>query len=130
MPRTAWYTFALSNLSFVIGILQLAAGINALKTGKDASGLISGPMIIFGALACQSAKKRSLGLKQTTRGRRVYEIILLIIIVLLVVGQKNVLQVIYIDPVPFLIVPLWILIAYVCALYIKPKQLPPVNHAP
>ena len=98
-----------STLSLVLGALTLAAGIT-----QPASGglLVAGPVIILGALAYRSAKKRYLGEVANSMLRRSLEAAALLLLLAVVALQRNVTELIESDPVPNLLIPLWAVMAY------------------
>ena len=95
-----------STISIVLGILLLAS----IPTNPN--GLVTGSIIILGALAYRSAKKRKLGDVNTTLLRKGLEISALIIIAAAVLLQNDLKNLIASDPVPNFIVPLWAIVAY------------------
>ena len=96
-----------STIALILGILYFISGLT-----KGNSGLIAGPIMILGALAYRSAKRRKLGTAKSTSFRRYLEITAICIIIAGVLFQKNLPYLIATDPVPNLIIPLWALIAY------------------
>ena len=106
-----------SNIAIVVGILLIVAGLSQLKASSANAGLI----MLIGAFAYRSAKKRYLGEVKNTSPRKVVELIGMLIIVLLIVLQKDLIDLLATDPVPNLIVPLWALIAYIIV-FIKKQQ--------
>ncbi len=103
-----------STISLILGVLSFASGVNYISgVNSDSSGLVTGPVIILGALAYRSAKKRKIGEVNNTLLRKGLEILALVMIaagILLINDLKNL---IIRDPVPYLIIPLWAIIAYV-----------------
>ena len=71
-----------------------------------------GIIIIFGALAYRSAKKRKLGEIRASSLRKALEVCAIVIIIAAVLLQKNLPNNIIDDPIPNLIIPLWAIIAY------------------
>ncbi len=96
-----------STIALILGILYFISGLT-----KGNSGLIAGPIMILGALAYRSAKRRKLGTAKSTSFRKYLEITAICIIIAGVLFQKNLPYLIATDPVPNLIIPLWALIAY------------------
>jgi hypothetical protein len=72
-------------------------------------------VIILGSLAYKSRKKRLLGLAPSSRVRGALEIAALVVICALILLQRNFANQLYTDPVPNLIIPLWVLLAYALA---------------
>jgi len=97
-----------STIALVLGFLLLAIG-----AAKPSSLLITGPIIILGALAFCSAKKRMLGEVKDSLLRRGLEALAIAIIVAAVLLQNDLKVQIITDPVPNLIIPLWAIVAYV-----------------
>jgi phage tail protein X len=106
-----------STIALVFGVLAILSGL-----AKPGPILFSGIVIILGALAYRSAKKRKLGEVTNSLLRKALEITGVIIAIASVALQKNFLQVLEADPVPNLIIPLWVVIAYILISMRKPKQ--------
>lgn len=96
-----------SSVALVIGSIAIIAGLSS-----PSSTMFVGTSAIISALAYRSAKKRNLGLVQSSSARKAIEIAGLGFMILLLITQKNYSDLLYVDPVPYLIVPLWGLIAY------------------
>ncbi len=79
---------------------------------EPSAGIIAGPVMILGALAYRSAKKRKLGEVKSTPIRQVVEIALLLLISVMILAQNNVLHLIETDPVPNLLIPVGAILAY------------------
>jgi hypothetical protein len=97
-----------STIALILGVLSFASGVNA----GSPSGLVAGPVIILGALAYRSAKKRKLGEVNNTPLRKGLEVLALIMIAAAILLQKDLKNLIATDPVPNIIIPLWAIIAY------------------
>lgn len=97
-----------STIALILGLLSFASGVNPGNT----SGLVAGPVIILGALAYRSAKKRKLGEVNNSTLRKVLEALALIMIIAAILLQRDLKNLIATDPVPNLIIPLWAIIAY------------------
>ena len=80
-----------------------------------AAAIIAGPVVILGATAYRSRKRRLLGLKPATLVPKSLEAAALVLILLMVGLQDGLRSLIATDPVPNLIIPLWAFIAYFCA---------------
>ena len=103
-----------SSVAIGFGILYFLSGVNAVaqKTGGSTDGLIFGLVIILGALAYKSAKKRKLKLKPNSLIRIGFEIIAIALILKSVLlSNFDIKQLIAERPFPFLIW-LWVLVAY------------------
>ena len=96
-----------STLALILGVLSLAAG-----AAKPSSLLIAGPIIILGALAYRSAKKRMLGEVTDSVLRKGLEALAIVVIVASVLLQNDLKNQVIMDPVPNLIIPLWAIVAY------------------
>ncbi len=100
--RFLWSTIALG-----IGIVALAGGI----TTPSSLG-IAGAVIILGVLAYRSAKRRKLNMVEATTTRKTMEIVALVVAFLIVFLQTDIQRLMYEDPFPNLIIPLWVFGAY------------------
>ena len=98
-----------STIALILGFLSF---VSSVANPSNRSGLIAGPVIILGALAYRSAKKRMLGEANNTALRKGLEVLALIMIAAAILLQKNLTNLIVTDPVPNLIIPLWAIIAY------------------
>lgn len=105
-----------STATLIIGCLSFAAGlaqISSHESGNRSGGtLIAGWVMILGALAYKSLKKRKLGIKPDTLVRRLIEALLLVLAFLSVVLQANFIALCYYDPVPNVFIPACVFIAY------------------
>ena len=108
-----------STAAFVLGLLTLSAGV--AQPGAGAL-LVAGPIILVGALAYRSAKKRLLGEVASSLVRRGAETLAILLIIATVLLQRNAVQQLVLDPVPNLLIPLWAIIAYAVIAFRKPKQ--------
>ena len=106
-----------STITIVLAVLVLITGL----TQPNASYINAGIIMLIGAFAYRSAKKRSLGEVKNTTVRKAIELTGITIIILLVVLQKNLLDLLYLDPVPNFIIPVWTLIAYL-VVFLKKKS--------
>jgi hypothetical protein len=111
-----WKRHLGSTVSIVLGLSTFAAGIN-----QKSSLLVAGPILVIGAFAYRSAKKRYLGEVANSLFRKFLEAIAIIAIVAAILLQKNLKVLIATDPVPNLIIPLCVLIAYAIIALRKPK---------
>ena len=110
--------FLWSNIALAIGILAIVAGIT-----NPSSLLIAGLVITLGTLSYQSAKKRKLGIVKNTQLRKTIEIISIVATFLIIFLQKNLQELIYQDPVPNILIPIWVWGAYFNIIFHKkPKQ--------
>ncbi len=97
-----------STIALVLGIVSVMAGL-----AKPSSTLIAGIVILLGALAYRSAKKRKLREVKASPIRKTLESVAIVLIIALIVLQRDVAEQINRDPVPNLIIPLWAIVAYV-----------------
>ena len=105
-----------STLVIAFGILPMIVGLT-----KNPSLLKPAVIIMLGALAYRSAKRRYLKEREGTVMRRILEIAAIIIIICIVVFQNNLLHLIETEPVPTLVIPLLAVIAYSIFGFRKPK---------
>jgi hypothetical protein len=97
-----------STIFLVIGIVALIAGL----TNPASSILMSGPIIILGALAFRSAKKRRLGTVKNSVLRKGLELSGIVAIILSIALQNNLKYLIITDPVPNVLIPFLAVVAY------------------
>ena len=96
-----------STIALILGVLSFASSLS------NPSGLVAGPVIILGALAYRSAKKRKLGEVNSTLLRKGFEASALVIIAAAVLLQNDLKNLIVTDPVSTVIIPLWAIVAYI-----------------
>lgn len=96
-----------STIALGIGVLFCVSGLT-----KQGGYLLGGIIIIIGALAYRSAKKRKLGEIRASYLREAQEVCAIVIIIAAVLLQKNLTNNIIDDPISNLIIPLWAIIAY------------------
>ncbi len=106
-----------STLSLVLGVLMFLGAVGQITNPNgNHGGLVSGPIMIVGALIYRSAKKR-----RETQGKNVVRMIAELAgfatILFLAFGQNNLQQRQVTDPATNLMVPVWALIAYAIAAY-------------
>ncbi len=104
-----------STLAIVFGAIYFLGAPARLAAGDDTAGFIAGPIMILGALAYRSRKRRLLGLRKETMLRRSVEALALVSIVLLIILRNDIAFEIATDPFPYLVIPAWAIIAYFCA---------------
>lgn len=104
-----------STLAIVFGTIYFLGAPAQLEAGGDAAGLIAGPIVILGALAYRSRKRRLLGLRTETMLRRSVEALVLAAIVLSIILRNDIVFEIETDPFPYAIIPAWAIVAYCCA---------------
>jgi len=111
-----------STIALLIGVLSLLAGL-----AKPGIILFTGLIIILGALSYRSAKKRKLGDVKSSLIRKTIEIIAILIAMASVLLQNNLLLAIETNPVPNLLIPIWVLVAYIIVSVRKPIQSNEIN---
>ena len=105
-----------STVVLIFGVLSVVVGL-----AKPSSVLLGGIIMVLGALAYRSAKRRKLGEVKTSVIRKAVEVIAIVIIIALVLLQHNAADYIRTDPVPNLIIPLWAIIAYAVIAFKKKR---------
>jgi hypothetical protein len=110
-----------STIALGIGGCGLVGGLAAAAKGQLGT-LIAATVMILGALAYRSAKKRKLGEVRSTITRLILEFTLLLLIALIILLQNNLKQLIATDPVPNGVIPLWAILAYLIIVAL-PKSL-------
>ena len=81
---------------------------------------VSGVVMVFGALAYKSAKKRWLGEAKSTMTRQLLEIALLVVVCVAVLAQPNLKHLMVTDPIPNVVIPIWAIVAYL-VIALKPR---------
>jgi hypothetical protein len=97
----------------VLGVLYFAGSIKLSDLPID--GVMGGPVMLLGAFAYRSAKRRALGEASQSMGRQIVEAVLILLIVASVVFRNDLRTAIVIHPVPTLLIPVWCVVAYVIA---------------
>ena len=117
-----------STVALVLGVLGLLTDLVLLQRGAagpggigDSGMLIGGPIMILGALAYRSAKKRLLGQVPSSKARRICEAVALLLILGVVLLHDNLRYFIANYPVPYLVIPVWALVAYAFVGFRSPK---------
>lgn len=100
-----------STVALILGTISFLAAIAQTANG-NASNPLAGEIMILGALAYKSLKKRKLGIVKQSGARQTYELALIALIILLVALQNDLKSQIAIYPFQNIIIPLWALIAY------------------
>ena len=101
-----------STVVLVLGILSFLGAVSQIPMGITGINPLAGLVMILGALAYKSLKKRKLGIVKQSLIRSVLEYVALALIVLLIVLQNNLMDQIANDPVPNMIIPVFVFIAY------------------
>jgi hypothetical protein len=110
-PRRRWFRYLGSSIACASGIYWFLLNLNP----PPGPGLVGGPVMIVGALAYRSAKKRRLGEARSTRMRHVMEALAVLLIAASVVLQNDLKHALKTDPIPNLLVPAWCIVAYLIA---------------
>ncbi len=112
-----------SMAALVIGGLSIVAGISQAGSGAPNSldTAIGGSVMVLGALAYRSLKRRRLGIKSDSTVRRGMEIVIIAAALCLVVLQRGFLDRLYLNPVVSLLIPAWVLIAYAVVFFKRPR---------
>jgi multisubunit Na+/H+ antiporter MnhB subunit len=108
MMEANWKRHIGSTVALVLGGLSILGGLGSGHFG----GAIGGVVMILGALAYRSAKKRKLGEVKSTALRRLGEVGLLVLLSIVILAQNDLKTLIATDPVPNFVVPVWAIIAY------------------
>lgn len=102
----------LTTLAIAFALVTYASGIQTLS-----GNMLAGEVMLLSAFACRSANKRRLMEVQSTTTRKLYELVLIIVLVLLVILQNGLKDLIETDPVPNVVIPFICLIFYSLAFY-------------
>ena len=97
-----------STIAIVIGVLSFIFGL-----ANPGPALITGIVIILGAVAYRSAKKRKLGEVNDSKVRVIIEKLAIVMAMAAVLLQANLASLVQTDPVPNLLIPLWVIVAYI-----------------
>lgn len=110
-----------SMISIILGFVLALSNINAVAQGlnDDITSTIGGLCLIFGAIAYRMAKKRILGVNNSSIFRLVIEITCIVLSMAVVLMQNNLSYNVQMNPVMIGIIPLSVLIAYVYLLLQK-----------
>jgi hypothetical protein len=112
-PTRPWYRHLGSTIAIVLGVLYFAVSIKL--SGLPIDGVMAGPVMVLGAFAYRSAKRRALSEATASMGRQIVETVLILLIVASVVFRNDLRAAIVIHPVPTLLIPVWCVVAYVIA---------------
>lgn len=99
-----------STIALILGVLSFISGL--ANPSAPGAPLVVGPVIILGALAYRSAKKRWLGEAKQSLFRKSLEAAAIITIIAAVSLQNNLVALFVADPVQNIVIPLWAVIAY------------------
>lgn len=110
-----------STVAIAFGFLALVAGWMKLES----SMLVAGPVMILGGMAYRSAKNRWLGEVEETAGRIAAELLAVVSILALVLLQNGIKQRAVENPFPNVIIPLWVIVAYLVVAFRRPQETMP-----
>ena len=110
-----------TDLSIVAGALLFLSSMTSLT-----SGLVTGPIILLGAIACRSATTRRVKPSKHPTIRIILEALLIGSVWLLWLGQNDIKERIVSDPFSFAVIPALVLLAYVIALARSVKKTNPI----
>jgi hypothetical protein len=102
-----------STIAIGLGLLYFVGSFNPSSISDD--GLIAGPVMVLGALAYRSAKRRALGEATASIAWQIIEAVLIFLIVASVVFRNDLRTAIVIHPAPTLLIPVWCVVAYAIA---------------
>ena len=108
-------------LALVSGLARVVATLGANSFEPGSSMPEAGVVMILGALAYRSAKKRRIGEAKSSLTRQFLEIASLVLICLVILMQNNLKYLIATDPVPNAVIPIWAILAYL-AIVTMPKR--------
>jgi len=102
-----------STVAIVFGFVYFLSGVNLLsqQTSSSLESLIIGPVVILGALAYKSIKKRKLNLVPSSKVRLILEIIAITLVLMSFLLRNDIKEFMAENPVNFLIW-LWSFIPY------------------
>lgn len=111
-----------SLIALVLGTSGMLSALAAVTSGASSSGLMTGPVMILGAAAYSSRKRRLLGLKPETTARKTFEVVCMALITTMWLGDLDLANAVRNNPASHLMIPLWALIAYPCASFRTEKH--------
>ena len=111
-----------STIALWIGVLYGLSGLTRIVNPEQGGGdFWGGIIVILGALAYRSAKKRKLGEVKSSSVRKANEVGAIISMLAIVLLQTNLPNNIIDNPFPNLIIPLWAIVAYIVIVLKKQK---------
>lgn len=110
-----------SMASIILGVLLALSNISAVAQGTsdDISSTIGGLCLVFGAVAYRMAKKRILGVSNSSIFMLIIESTCLVLSMAVVFLQNNLVYNLQMNPLTNGLIPLFVLIAYVYLLLQK-----------
>ena len=106
-----------STLAIILGVLQFLGAVGRIGNGDTSADPQTGLVIILGALAYKSIKKRAIGLRNDSLLRKSIEVFFLGFAGFLIAGQNDFMNLIEEKPFQNIVIPLWIY--YACYLAFK-----------
>lgn len=113
-----------SSLALLWGWPYWLGSIAQVQHGGGGAGLVAGPMVILGALAYRSRKRRRMGLRDSTMVRRCLEGLTISAILAAWLLKNDLMRLMYEDPIPNFLIPVWIVAAYLCAGLFAARRVP------
>ena len=114
--RPGLFTHLGSSIALVLGFFGLIGELGGLSKGAASSGMMVGaPIMILGALAYRSARKRALGEVASRPSRWLFESAMILSILVLLAAQPNLAALMTTDPAPYFVIPLWAIAAWLVA---------------
>jgi len=104
-----------STIALSLGTVALLGGFASAYRGRGAGAgdlIISAPIILLGALAYRSAKKRMLGHVAATTTRKVMEAVAILLIIGLLFATNDLKTLVALEPAHYIVIPAWAIIAY------------------
>jgi uncharacterized membrane protein YbhN (UPF0104 family) len=112
-----------STAAIVFGIIMFLAGANPANKGWLATGLV----VIFGALAYRSAKKRKLSEVRQSVVRKGFELLALLMVAAETLLKNDLKNLIATDPIINFIIPVCVFIAYIVISIKKTEEREPME---
>ena len=119
--KRGWLRHLGSSAALVLGVLMFLVGLSKVGEGEVSNFLVSGPIVMLGALAYRSAKQRFLGQIPSTKGRRIAEAFAMVVIVLMIALHRDLKYNLATDPANIFLIPVWALVAYAVIGFRSPK---------
>jgi hypothetical protein len=110
-----------------MGAVALLGGFASAYRGRGTGAgdlIISAPIILLGALAYRSAKKRMLGQVASTTARKAGEGIAMALIVALLLPLNSLTTLMASNPEHYVVIPAWAIIAYLFVAFRAPRLAP------
>ena len=101
-----------SMTAIIVGILLFLSGVTSIAEGIPSGAFAGGLSLAFGALAYRMAKKRKLGTVNQSVIRLVLEVASIVLAMLVIFMQNDIRNLMLLDPVNNVLIPMGVLIAY------------------